>query len=61
MQNKRQYFIYEIEGSKVPVFPLGEWEELSNLTATLEESQEHNVVAYGEISGDRYIALYETK
>lgn len=55
----REYFLYEIEANEKSLFPVGEWEEVDNLTSNINQSKDQEVVAYGEVESGKYIALYE--
>lgn len=55
----REYYLYEIETSELPIFDQGEWEEISNLTSDANKTNKNDIAAYGEIKTNKYVALYE--
>lgn len=55
---KRMY-LFEIEADEKPIFNIGEWELLHNITHDSKLALEQSVVAYGEIEDGKYIELYE--
>ncbi|GAF66483.1 hypothetical protein BTS2_3384 [Bacillus sp. TS-2] len=54
----RKYFIFEIEADEKPILESGEWEEITNLTSEVNKAQDQEVVAYGQIEFNKYLALY---
>ncbi|GAE32841.1 hypothetical protein [Halalkalibacter hemicellulosilyticus] len=53
----RHYYLFEIESTEKPIFAVGEWESIENLTQDLTHHSE--VLAYGEINNEKYIPLYQ--
>ncbi|KYD11422.1 hypothetical protein B4102_2150 [Heyndrickxia sporothermodurans] len=54
----KKMYLFEIEADEKPIFNIGEWENLNNLSHKLELAQGQDVVAYGEVADGRYIELY---
>ncbi|MCM3113603.1 hypothetical protein [Lederbergia lenta] len=52
-------YLFEIEADEKPIFDIGEWEKLQNLTHEMGLAEDPSVVAYGEVKGGKYIELYD--
>ncbi len=57
--NRRTYYLFEIEADGKPVYSLGEWENINNLTDNIQDAETNEVLAYGEVTEGKYLALYE--
>lgn len=55
----RTYYLFEIEADEKPIFSKDEYENIENLTNKIAESENKEIVAYGEIEQNKYISLYE--
>ncbi|MGG3662946.1 hypothetical protein [Bacillus gobiensis] len=55
----KTFYLFEIEADEKPIFSIGEWEGLINLTDNMKQAKDPGVVAYGEVEGGKYIELYE--
>lgn len=55
----KKLYLFEIEADEKPIFNIGEWEKLLNITNELKLAEDPSVVAYGEVEDGRYIELYE--
>lgn len=55
----RTFYQFEIEADGRPLYSVGEWEQLNNLTNDLKLANDKNVIAYGEVENGKYIELYE--
>ncbi|MCM3603149.1 hypothetical protein M3175_20630 [Robertmurraya korlensis] len=55
----RKLYLFEIEADEKPIFNIGEWERLHNLTNDSKLASEPDVVAYGETEDGKYIELYD--
>lgn len=55
----KKLYLFEIEADEKPIFTIGEWEKLQNLTHDSKLAEDTSVAAYGEVEDGRYIELYE--
>ena len=55
----KKVFLFEIEADEKPIFTIGEWEELQNVTNDYKLAENRSVVAYGEVEDGKYIELYD--
>lgn len=56
--SKKTFYQFEIEANEKPLYEVGEWESLNELTKAREEAAGQDVVAYGEVEAGKYIELY---
>lgn len=54
----KDYYLYEIEANDKPIYEVGEWETLSQLTTDKDLSVDGLPVAYGAIREGAYIELF---
>lgn len=54
----KKYYLFEIEADERPIYNIGEWEKLSNLTKETKYAEDLTVIAYGEIEDGKYIELF---
>lgn len=52
-------YLFEIEANEKPIFNIGEWETLDNITQDSKLADDLSVVAYGEVEDGKYIELYQ--
>lgn len=55
----RKFYLFEIEADEKPIFNVGEWESIQNLTNDSKLASEPTVVAYGETEDGKYVELYD--
>lgn len=55
----KKLYLFEIEANEKPIFNIGEWEKLQNLTHESKFAEGPSVVAYGEVEDGKYIELYD--
>ncbi|GEM05955.1 hypothetical protein HMI01_29430 [Halolactibacillus miurensis] len=54
----REYYLYEIEASEKPIMDQVEWQTVNSLTSDRHKSLDDEVLGYGEIGSNKYVALY---
>jgi|GEM_PF-5918817 len=54
----KTFYLFEIEANGKPIFLIGEWENLSNVTHERTRST-GDVIAYGEVEEGKYSELYD--
>lgn len=55
----REYYLYEIEASEKPLLNKKEWQTVDSLTSNRHIAIDSVIIAYGEISENKYVALYK--
>lgn len=55
----KKLYLFEIEADEKPIFSIGEWEGLHNVTNDSNLVEDPDVIAYGEVEDGKYIELYE--
>lgn len=61
MNELKKLYLFEIEADEKPIFNIGEWERLDNITSDLKFTDERSVIAYGEVEKGKYVELYDKK
>jgi hypothetical protein len=52
-------YLFEIDANEKPIYGIGEWESLNDLTADSKQAGNPDVFAYGEIEAGKYIELFQ--